>query len=191
MPRPRPAPEAPQPATQGRRILLGAIGRPHGVRGLVRVVSYTANPADLAAYGPLQDEGGRRFVLRWEAGGIAAIAVLDGGAERPITDRTEAARLTNSRLYVEREQLPPPAADEFYLADLVGLEAFDDAGASLGHVVAVHDYGAGASLEISQPERPPLLVPFTREAVPEIDIAAGRLAIRPPVEREFTELTAA
>jgi 16S rRNA processing protein RimM len=154
-------------------------------------VSYTANPADLTAYGPLRDERGRSFVLRWEAESVAAVAVLEGGDQRPITDRTEAARLTNTRLYIDREQLPPPAADEFYLADLVGLEALDDTGASLGRVVAVHDYGAGASLEISQPERPPLLVPFTCEAVPEIDIAAGRLTVRPPLERDFAELTAA
>jgi len=191
VPRLPPAPELPQPATPARRVLLGAIGRPHGVRGLVRVVSYTANPADLTAYGPLRDERGQSFVLRWQADGIAAVVALEGGHERSITDRTEAARLTNTRLYIDREQLPPPAADEFYLADLIGLEAFDGRGASFGRVVAVHDYGAGASLEIGQAERPSLLVPFTREAVPEIDIAAGRLVVHPPVERELAELSAA
>ena len=163
-----------------RRILLGVIGRPHGVRGLVRVQSYTEDPASLASYGPLTDERGRRFSVRWRGEGIAEIAEHRDGEVVKVADRTAAARLTNTRLYIERDRLPAPEEDEFYLADLVGLAASDPAGSPLGRITAVHDYGAGTSLEIEREGTPPLLVPFTRAAVPEIDIAAGRVVVAPP-----------
>ncbi len=161
---------------------MGVIGKPHGVRGLVRVVSYTANPPDLASYGALGDDQGRRFVLRWRGAGIAELAEQRGEQTVPVADRDSAERLTNTRLYLERDRLPPPEAEEFYLADLVGLAAFDSDGAKLGAVTAVHDYGAGASLEIAREGAPALLVPFTRAAVPEVDLPAGRLAVVLPVE---------
>jgi 16S rRNA processing protein RimM len=162
-------------------ILMGVIGRPHGVRGWVRVTSYAE---DLTAYGPLSDAKGRRFVLRPRGDGVAEIAELVGGAEVKIADRAEAEKLTNTRLYVERERLPEPEADEFYLADLIGLTACDGTGAPIGTVAAVHDYGAGTSLEVARENAPPLLVPFTRAAVPEVDVAAGRLTVVPPDELE-------
>ncbi len=165
------------------RILVGVIGRPHGVRGLVRVTSYTADPAALADYGTLQDETGARYRLTWRGPGIAAVALWQDGAWAEIRDRDHAARLTNRRLYLDRAALPPPDADEFYLADLIGLEAILPEGAR-GRVRAVHDYGAGASLEIERPEGAALLVPFTREAVPEIDLDAGRVVVVPPLERD-------
>lgn len=164
------------------RILLGVIGRPHGVRGLVRVTSHTADPADLTAYGPLTDTQGRRFVLRWHAEGLADIAELIGDRPVKIADRSAAEKLTNTRLYIDRAQLPEPEEDEFYLADLVGLAAFDTAGAPLGRVTAVHDYGAGASLEIERQSAAPLLVPFTRACVPDLDLPSSRLTVSPPVE---------
>lgn len=164
------------------RILLGVIGRPHGVRGLLHVTSYTADPAALASYGPLSDARGRRFIVRWRGEGIAKIAELVNGAERRIDDRTEAEKLTNVRLFVDRVALPDTGEDEFYLADLVGLTALDTTGVPLGEVTAVHDYGAGASLEITRPNEPPLLVPFTQAAVPIVDIARGRATIIPPEE---------
>src|SRR6185437_1208545 len=135
-----------------RRILLGVVGRPHGVRGLVRVVSYTADPASLTAYGALSDDRGRRFTLRWRGEGIAEIAEIVDGTAVPSADRNAAEKLVNTRLYIERDRLPPPNEEEFYLADLVGLAAFDVAGVALGEVAAVHDYGAGASLEIARAE---------------------------------------
>jgi 16S rRNA processing protein RimM len=165
-----------------RRILLGVIGRPHGVRGLLHVVSHTQDPASLAEYGPLDDGAGRRFVLRWRGEGVAAVAELVDGREVPVTDRDAAARLTNTRLYTDRESLPAPEEEEFYLADLLGLSAQDEAGGLLGTVTQVHDYGAGVSLEIARPDGPALLVPFTRAAVPVVDIAAGRITIVPPEE---------
>jgi 16S rRNA processing protein RimM len=113
-----------------QRILLGVIGRPHGVRGLLHVVSHTQNPASLAEYGPLDDGAGRRFVLLWRGEGVAAVAELVDGREVPVTDRDAAARLTNTRLYTDRDHLPAPDEEEFYLADLLGLSAQDAAGAS-------------------------------------------------------------
>ena len=135
---------------QAARILLGVIGRPHGVRGLVHVTSYAVPPEAIAGYGPLADESGRRFVLRWRGEGVAELAEIVDGEETRVGDRTVASRLTNARLYIERGQLPATVEDEFYLADLVGLAAVDAAGAPVGTVAAVHDYGAGASLEIAR-----------------------------------------
>ena len=159
------------------RILMGVVGRPHGVRGLLRVHSYTAEPSDLPAYGALADERGRLFTLEWASEGVARLSEIVGGRAVPVADRTAAERLVNTRLYVGRDQLPAAEEDEFYLADLVGLEAVGPDCAHLGTVSAVHDYGAGVSLEIGA-----LLVPFTRAAVPTIDLAAGRITVAPPAE---------
>ena len=160
---------------------MGVIGRPHGVRGLVHVTSYAE---DLMAYGPLTDPKGRQFVLRWRGEGVAEIAEIVDGAEVKVADRTAAEKLTNTRLFVDRSQLPEPEDDEFYLADLVGLIARNTADAALGTVTAVHDYGAGASLEIAREHAPSLLVPFTRVCVPKLDIASGLLVVAPPQEVE-------
>ena len=158
-----------------RRILIATIGRPHGVRGLVRVHSYAEDAAALPGYGPFTDDRDRSFSLRWRGEGVAEVSEIVGGERRPLADRDAAARLANTRLYVDRGRLPRPEDDEFYWADLVGLEAIGPDGSSLGRVEAVHDYGAGASLEIGL-----LLVPFTRAAVPAIDLAAGRMTVEPP-----------
>ena len=170
------------------RILMGVIGRPHGVRGLVRVTSYAD---DLTAHGPLFDAKSRRFVLRWRGEGVAEIAEVVGGVEVKVADRLAAEKLTNTRLFVDRTQLPEPEADEYYLADLIGLTAYAACGARLGVVAAVHDYGAGASLEIVREDDAPLLVPFTRTSVPEVDVAGGRLTVEPPEEVSATPEAAA
>lgn len=160
------------------RVLLGVIGRPHGVRGHVRVQSFTGRPEAIAAYGPLADEAGTRsFRLEIVRPGELPVVRIEG-----VTDRDAAARLTGTRLYVDRAALPPPGEDEFYLADLVGCAAVDRAGHALGTVAAVHDHGAGAFLEIVRNAGAALLVPFTRAAVPEIDAAARRLVVSPPAE---------
>ena len=164
------------------RILLGVIGRAHGVRGLVRVTSHTADPAGLTTYGPLTDAKGRRFALRWRGEGVAEVTELVGDAAVKVTDRNVAERLTNTPLYIERTQLPPPDEDEFYLTDLIGLPAFDPAGAALGRVAVVHDYGAGTSIEIERDHAPPLIVPFTQACVPVVDVAAGRVVVVVPEE---------
>ena len=155
---------------------MGVIGRPHGVRGLVRVNAYTEDPEALVAY-PLTDKAGRRFGLQWVSGNVAQLS--QNGCQ--ITDRDEAERLTNTELFAPRSVLPPAADEEFYLADLIGLQARDHAGTTLGTIAAVHDYGGGASLEIAPGT---LIVPFTRAAVPVVDLAAGYAVVQPPAELE-------
>ena len=164
-----------------RRIQLGVIGRAHGVGGLVKVVSHTANPADLTAYGPLSDVAGRDYVLRWRAFGVAEVSRIVDGVAVAVADRAQAEKLTNTKLFIDRSTLPPTGVDEYYLTDLVGLSAVDPAGRVIGTVSAVHDYGAGASLEI-RGTGAPLLIPFTAAAVPTVDIAGGRLVVVPPEE---------
>ena len=165
-----------------RPILLGVVGRAHGVRGLVRVTSHTADPAALTGYGPLSDPSGRRFTLRWMSEGIAEISEIVDGGKVKIVDRAAAERLTNTRLFIERDRLPTPEPDEYYLADLIGLSANGTDRVPFGIVSAVHDYGAGVSLEISRDEVGSLLIPFTAACVPEVDVAAGRVTVVPPDE---------
>jgi 16S rRNA processing protein RimM len=142
------------------------------------VHSYTADPADLAAYGALLDDAGRRWSLTWRGNGVAE---LRDEAGRPLPDRNAAEKLVNTRLSIERDKLPEPEEDEFYLADLVGLAAVAPNGSALGQVTVVHDYGGGASLEIAG-DGQPLLVPFTRACVPDVDVAAGRVVVVLPDE---------
>ena len=167
-----------------QRILIGVIGRPHGVRGLLRVHSYAAVPSDLTAYGALHDDRGALWTVRWRGDGIAELVDAQG---RGLADREAAAALVNRRLYVDRDRLPDPDEDEFYLADLVGMSArerIQGMERPLGTVLAVHDYGAGASLEIGHVGRS-VMLPFTRACVPEIDLAAGRLLVVRPDEIEL------
>jgi 16S rRNA processing protein RimM len=161
----------------GSRICLGQIGAAHGITGEVRLRSFTSDPNAITGYGPLETEDGR--VLTIESMRPAKdhfVARLSG-----IADRNAAERLTNERLYVPRERLPPPDdADEFYHADLIGLSAVDPAGEAFGTVVAVHNFGAGDLIEVrvegvSKTE----LVPFDTTHVPGVDIAAGRIIVVP------------
>jgi 16S rRNA processing protein RimM len=171
-----PAP-ADDPANPAKRVCVGVITGAHGVQGAVRIKSFTADPNDVAHYGPLEDETGeRRFPVRLvgSAKGVV-IARLPGIADR---DRAEALR--GLRLYLPRAALPPTADEEYYHADLIGLEAALGDGTSIGQVRAVHDFGAGDTLEIERPIGPPAMVPFTRAIVPIVDLAAGRLVLDPP-----------
>ena len=163
------------------RIQLGVIGRAHGVRGWVKITSHTADPADLTAYGPLSDAEGRFYALTWKADGVAEISRIVDGVPVKVTDRSQAEKLTNTRLFIDRSALPPAEEDEFYLADLIGLAAMDPSGQALGSVAIVHDYGAGASLEIVG-SGAPLIVPFTAASVPTVDIAGGTLVVALPDE---------
>jgi 16S rRNA processing protein RimM len=164
-------------SARDRRVCVGIVTGAHGVRGAVRLKSFTAEPEDVARYGPLEDEtGGRRFALRivGSAKGvlIATIAGLD--------DRDRAEALRGLRLYLPRAALPPPEEEEYYHADLIGLTAMLADGTALGTVRAVYDFGAGDTLEIERAGGPPLMVPFTRAIVPVVDLDAGRLVIDPP-----------
>ena len=158
---------------------MGVIGKPHGVRGLVRVNAFTEDPAALADYAPLTDRTGRKFTLEWVMENVAQISEVTGSTNRKITDRNEAERLTNVELFAPRAALPEPDEEEFYLADLIGMIVLGADGTKLGSVAAVHDYGGGTSLEISPGA---LLVPFTKAAVPEVNIAKGHIVVVPPTE---------
>ena len=147
------------------------------MRGLVKLRSFTADPAAIASYGPLTDEGGtRRFALTLLAEGLARI--------EGVADRDAAQRLTGTRLYVERDRLPPPEEEEYYLADLIGLAVVTEAGGPCGTVRAVEDHGGGAFLLLEDPQGRERLIPFTRAAVPMVDIAGGRMVVAPPDEIE-------
>jgi 16S rRNA processing protein RimM len=158
-----------------RKVIVGEIGRPHGVRGLVRLRAFTADPMALASYGPLTDEAGsRRFAVTMLPDGIARI--------EGVTDRDQAARLTGTKLFADRERLPPPEdPEEFFLCDLEGLPAFREDGTPLGRVRAVEDHGGGPFLVVDGPAGE-LLLPFTKAVVPVVDIAGGRVVVAPPEE---------
>lgn len=167
-------------AAEGR-ICVGVIAGAFGVRGEARLKSFCAVPEDIARYAPLwTEDGSRSFTLRITrpiAGGFAARL---GG----VATREEAEALRGTTLHADRARLPSLPDDEFYHADLIGLEVVDTGGAVLGRVLAVHDHGAGDILEIARPGKGPLLVPFTRRAVPTVDLSAGRIVADPPPEDE-------
>lgn len=159
-------------------ICVGAIAGAYGVRGEVRLKSFTADPQAIADYAPLTTaDGSRDFtvaILRPVKGGFAAR--LSG-----ITTKEEADALRGTELYAPRDKLPSLPDDEFYHADLIGLVVFDTGGAELGRVKSVQNHGAGDLLEITGPGlKDSVLLPFTREAVPTVDLGAGRIVADPP-----------
>ncbi len=162
-------------------ILIARIGAPHGVKGAVRVKAYTGDAAAIGDYGPLVAKDGRVFAISHLRPDKSVVIVTFAGVD----DRDAATALNGSDLYIKRSALPASDdADEFYHADLIGLVAVTPDGEGLGTVVAVHDFGAGEMLEVEQVAGKTLLLPFTRAAVPEIDLAGGRLVVVPPPEVE-------
>jgi 16S rRNA processing protein RimM len=160
-----------------RLVLVGRVAGAFGVKGEVRVSAYTETPLSLLRYRVLKREDGSPGLTL--VSGRAAKNDFIGKAEE-IATKEEADALRGLRLFVAREDLPPPEDDEFYLADLIGMTAVDAAGVTLGKVKAVHNFGAGDILEIDPPKGATWYLPFTREAVPQVDVAAGRiLAIKP------------
>jgi len=155
------------------RVLLGVVAAPHGVRGLVRIKSYTEDPMAVGTYGPLSDESVKKEyrVEALSASRGAVLARIEG-----VADRTAAEALRGLRLYVERERLPGTGEREWYEADLVGLAAVGRDGKDWGKVIAFHDFGAGSVMEVSGG----VMLPFTDEAVPEIDVAGGKVVVEPP-----------
>jgi 16S rRNA processing protein RimM len=170
------------------RVCVGAIAGAQGVRGAVRIKSFTAAPEDVAAYGPVEDESGeRRFALRLV--GHAKGVVI--GKIAGIDDRDAAEAMKGMRLYVARSALPTAGEEEYYHADLLGLTVELPDGTVLGQVRAVHDYGAGDSIEVMREVGGTVLVPFTRAAVPVVDLAGGRLVVDPPAGLLETAVEAA
>ena len=165
------------------RICVAQFGAAHGIRGEVRLRSFTEDPMAFKAYGPLESEdGARRFII--EALRPAKdhfVARIDG-----VADRDAAEKLTNIKLFVARDKLPPIEDDgTYYHADLIGLAAVTPDGAELGKVTAILNFGAGDLVEI-KPDGGgnPLMVPFTDAGVPEIDMTARRMVVVPLTEIE-------
>jgi 16S rRNA processing protein RimM len=164
------------------RICVAQIGAAHGIRGEVRLRSFTEEPSAVTSYGPLESEdGAQRFTIEALRPAKNHFVARLAGVE----DRDAAEKLTGLRLYVPRDRLPPVEDDEtFYHADLVGLAAVAPDGAAIGKVTAILNFGAGDIVEIARQEGEPLLVPFTDATVPKIDIAGGRMVVVPLAETE-------
>jgi len=159
-------------------VCVARIGAPHGVRGEVRLWSFTADPLAVKDLCPLETEDGKRaFTIETLRPAKEFFVVRLKG----IADRNAAEALRNVELYVARERLPEPDDEEFYHADLIGLTVVDTGGAALGTVIAVHNFGAGDLIEIKRAERgATVMLPFTQDVVPTIDIAGGRIVVDPP-----------
>ncbi len=167
-----PIPHLPHP------VLIAEIGAAHGVRGDVRVKAYTADPEAIGDYGPLSDEKGRTYPIRSmrPLKGDMLVVAFEG-----VGDRTAAEALNRTRLYVDRSAMPEPEdEDEFYHADLVGLSVETVGGERIGTVVAVPNFGADDLVEVARPGQRSLYIPFTRAAVPVVDVAGRRLVVDPP-----------
>jgi 16S rRNA processing protein RimM len=160
------------------RICVGRIGAAHGIKGEVKLWSFTADPAAVADYGPLESlDGTLRFEIEALRPARDHLVVRLSG----VRDRDAAERLTNVDLYVPRDRLPAPAAEEFYHTDLIGLRAEDRDGTALATIVGIHDFGAGDLLELRpQGAANTVLMPFNDTTVPVVDIAGGRIVIDPP-----------
>jgi len=170
-------------ADDADRLLVGEIGAAQGLKGEVRLRSYTQTPADIAAYGPLQDESGAKLIEieRVHVTPKAIIARIKG-----VTTREGAEALCRTKLYLPRARMPARAEreeGEWYVADMIGLTAVDSAGETIGTVVAMHNFGASDIVEVAPASGGEnLLVAFTETTVPEVDIDGGRLVLIPPEE---------
>jgi 16S rRNA processing protein RimM len=162
-------------------ICVARIGAAHGVRGAVKLWTFTEDPLAVKRYGPLvTKDGTRQFEVATarEAKGHL-VATLKG-----IATREEAERLNGVELYIAREKLPATDEDEYYHADLIGLAAVTTANEPIGRVVAIHNFGAGDIIEIAPPQGSTMLLPFSNAVVPSVDLSGGRVVIELPEEIE-------
>jgi 16S rRNA processing protein RimM len=163
------------------QICIARIGAAHGVRGAVKLWTFTEDPFAVKRYGPLSTkDGARQFEVTdaREAKGHL-VATLKG-----VTTRDEAERLNGVELYIAREKLPATREDEYYHTDLIGLAAVTTADRPLGRVIAIYNFGAGDIMEIAPPQGATMLLPFTNAVVPTVDLKAGRVMIELPDEIE-------
>ena len=163
------------------QICIARIGAAHGVRGAVKLWTFTEDPLAVKTYGPLvTKDGARSFEIATarEAKGHL-VATLKG-----IATREDAERLNGIELYIAREKLPATDENEYYHADLIGLAAVDATHEPLGRVVAIHNFGAGDIIEIAPPGGTTLLLPFTHAVVPSVDLKGGRVVVEVPAEIE-------
>ena len=164
------------------QVCIARIGAAHGVRGAVKLWTFTEDPFAVKRYGPLSSKDGARQFEITDAREAKdhLVATLKG-----VTTRDEAERLNGVELYVAREKLPATEEDEYYHTDLIGLAAVTTADEPLGRVVAIHNFGAGDIIEIAPPQgAPTMLLPFTNAVVPTVDLKAGRVVIELPDEIE-------
>jgi 16S rRNA processing protein RimM len=157
-------------------IQMAVIGAAHGIRGELRVKSFTGDPLALGNYGPLYARDGRVFeVLDIRPADTVAVVRFKG-----ISDRSAAEALTGTELFVDRSALPAEEdEDDFYHADLIGLAVKDDTGAAIGKVAAVQNFGGGDILDLTLGARKGVLIPFTKAAVPEVSVAGGYIRVDP------------
>jgi 16S rRNA processing protein RimM len=167
-------------------ICVARIGAPHGVRGAVKLWTFTGDPLAVERYGPLMTkDGARQFEIESvREAGDHLVATFKG-----VATRNDAEKLNGIELYVPREKLPATDDDEYYHADLIGLAAVNAADEPLGRVVGIHNFGAGDIIEIAPPKGATMLLPFTNAVVPTVDIAGGRVVIELPQEIEGEEPT--
>jgi 16S rRNA processing protein RimM len=167
--------------SRSRDVLMAAVIGAHGLKGEVKVKAFTAALDALNAYGPLHAKDGRRFTIEAmrPVGGTIDEAIV---AFAEIKDRNASEALKGTQLFVARDKLPEADDDEFYHADLIGLEAFDPDGHRIGKVQSIQNYGAGDVLVISAPEGEEILLAFTKANVPEIDLHNARIIVAVPDE---------
>jgi 16S rRNA processing protein RimM len=172
------------PAQIEKRICVARIGAPHGVRGAVKLWTFTEDPLAVKTYEPLSTRDGARIfeITQLRKAKDHLVATFKG-----VTTRSEAERLNGIELYVAREKLPATDEGEYYHADLIGLAAVTLGGEPLGRVVAIHNFGAGDIIEIAPASGPTMLLPFSNAVVPTVDLAKGRVVIDLPREIEGEE----
>ena len=162
-------------------ICVARIGAAHGVRGAVKLWTFTEDPLAVKHYGPLSTKDGmRQFeVTHVREAKDHLVATLQG-----VATREDAERLNGIELYIAREKLPATDDDEYYHADLIGLAAVNAADEPVGRVIAIHNFGAGDIIEIAPAHGPTMLLPFTNAVVPTVDLANGRVVVELPEEIE-------
>lgn len=153
-------------------ILVAVIASAHGIKGAVKVKTFTESPINILAYGPLKDEKGKKYVLKLvrSVSTDSVIVALEG-----VSDRNQAEGLRGTKLYIERSQLPGVDEEEFYHSDLIGLTVKDLGEKDIGQVQAIGNFGAGDFLEIKSADHHLYTIPFTRDAVPKIQLAENGL----------------
>jgi 16S rRNA processing protein RimM len=163
-------------------LMVGRVAGAFGIKGEVRITTFTADPLSLVDYKTLLREDGSA-ALTLTGGRVAKGGVVVRAKEIETREQAEAAR--GLRLYIPRDRLPEPDdEDEFYVADLVGLDVVSVEGEPLGRVKSVHDFGAGDLLEVQPPDGASWWLPFTREAAPEVSLADRRIVALRPAETE-------
>jgi 16S rRNA processing protein RimM len=167
-------------------VCVARIGAAHGVRGAVKLWTFTEDPLAVQGYGPLMTKDGAR---QFEIAGVREAGDHLVATFKGIATRNDVEKLNGIELYVPREKLPATDDDEYYHADLIGLAAVSATDEPLGRVVAIHNFGAGDIIEIAPPKGTTMLLPFTNAVVPTVDVKGGRVVIELPQEIEGEEPT--